>query len=220
MSLLIQLLGLVLPWPIRRLLLQRLLRWEIADGARIGRSVLLVGHVCLGLGSRIGHLTFAKGLSLLEVGCKGRIGNLNWITGASKGSKFFHDQPDRFPSLLLGDHASVTHRHLIDCTDSVKIGDFTTFGGWGSQILTHSIDVRLNRQRAAPVYIGCYCFVGTRVVLLKGAALPSYSVLSAGSVLARHETATHHLYSGNPASPVRALSEDLPYFQREVGYVD
>lgn len=209
----------LLPWSLRRLILNRVFRYGIDRAARIGFSIILADELELGPGARIGSLTMVKGVRLLKLGREAQVGNLNWITGASKDSAFFRDQPERDPSLTLGDHASITHRHLVDCSDAVEIGAFTTIGGWNSQILTHSIEVSSSRQRANPVRVGAYCFVGTNVVLLKGSVLPAYSVLSAGSVLASNEEATHGLYAGNPARRVKDLDPELAYFTRKSGFV-
>jgi acetyltransferase-like isoleucine patch superfamily enzyme len=56
-------------------------------------------------------------------------------------------------------------------------------------------------------------------VILAGAILPNHSVLGAGSVLTRAMEDEHTLYAGVPARPVKALAEDLDYFQRETGLV-
>jgi acetyltransferase-like isoleucine patch superfamily enzyme len=92
--------------------------------------------------------------------------------------------------------------------------------GARSQILTHAIDFKRNRQVSAPVRIGRYCFVGTACVVLKGARLPECSVLAAGSTLARAYDETFTLYSGVPALPVKALDRDAEYFRRTRGHVD
>src|SRR4029079_13492242 len=105
----------------------------------------------------------------------------------------FCHQPDRKPELVLEEHAAITHRHLIDCTHSVVIGRFSTFAGFQSQILSHSIDLTACRQSSAPVRIGAYCFVGTNCVILGGSELPDYSVLGAKSLLNHAYGDTHNL---------------------------
>jgi acetyltransferase-like isoleucine patch superfamily enzyme len=85
--------------------------------------------------------------------------------------------------------------------------------------MTHAIDVRENRQDAAPIVIGEYCFVGTEVVVLGGARLPDRSVLGAKALLNRAPTAPGWLYAGVPARPVKALPADAKYFRRKEGFV-
>lgn len=214
-ALIVQLLAMPLPWPWRRAVLNTLLGYKIAPTARIGISIVQGEEVCLEAGARVGSLTLVKGLKTLRIGENGRLGNLNWVTGLPLTSSFFSDQPERDPSLVINANASVTHRHLIDCTDRVEVGSFTTLGGWGTQILTHSIDVTDSRQRSAPVRIGEYTFIGTRAVFLKGSILPDRSILAAGSVLAHAFSEPDTLYSGVPAKAIKALDPELAYFKRK-----
>jgi acetyltransferase-like isoleucine patch superfamily enzyme len=211
----------LLPWPIRRALLQWLFGFRIDRTARIGYAWVFPERLVMGPGSRIGHLTLCKGLSLLELGTQATIGRGNWITAVPKDNKkhFLH-QPERAPQLVLGPHAAITNRHLLDCTNSVEIGPFATLAGFSSQILTHSIDLAACRQSSSRVRIGRYCFVGTRSVLVAGSALPDYSVLAAGSLLDRPHTVTHRLYGGAPAQQIHALDPSLGYFLRQSGFVD
>ena len=102
----------------------------------------------------------------------------------------------------------------------MTIGAFTTFAGFQSQILSHSIDLAASRQSSQPVTIGEYCFVGTNCVLLGGAVLPDRSVLGAKSLLNKAFTDTGYLYGGVPAKPLQPLPvADTAYFHREVGMV-
>jgi acetyltransferase-like isoleucine patch superfamily enzyme len=214
-------LTLLLPWPLRRVALNRLFGYQIDRTARIGWAWIFPERLVMGPGSRIGHLTLCKGLQLLHMGAHASIGRGNWITGVPKGNRqHFVHQPERIPQLLIGAHAAITNRHLIDCTNSVEIGEFATFAGFYSQILTHSIDLEFCRQSSAPVRIGRYCFVGTGSVLVAGSSLPDYCVLAASSLLDRAHTTSHRLYGGTPAVQMSELSPSLGYFRRESGWVN
>jgi acetyltransferase-like isoleucine patch superfamily enzyme len=166
-------------------------------------------------------LTIIKGVAEVSLGESATIGNLNWISGSPVNvqSLHFSDQIERSPKLLVGDHAAITNRHLIDCTDAVTIGRFATFAGFRSQILTHSISILEGRQRSGPVVIGEYTFVGTASIILPNACLPNFSVLGAGSVLNKNYTDEYHLYAGNPARPLKRLDHDAAYFNRKTGFV-
>ena len=131
----------------------------------------------------------------------------------------FSHEPERRSELILGEHAAITNRHLIDATSSVVIGDFTTIAGWRSQILTHSIDLVCSRQSSKPIHIGRYCFVGTDCVILGGSGLPDYAVLGAKSLLNRTYSESHWLYGGSPCKPIKPLAKDTGYFKRKVGFV-
>lgn len=207
-----------LPWVLKRPLLQALLGYRLHPTASIGFSFVAPVRLEMGPGSRIGSGTVVKGLSELTLGESAFVGNFNWITGFPAGpSRHFAQVADRHPALRVGDHAAVTHRHIIDCTHTVTIGAFTTFAGFRSQILTHSIDLAANRQHCAPVTIGERCFVGTGCILLPGASLPARSVLAAGAVLSRPVTEPG-LVGGVPAKWIQPVSG--AYFDRERGFVE
>ncbi len=216
----VSLLSLLLPWPLRRRLLRAAFGYELHPTSRLGFAWIFPKRLVMEAQTRIGHLTVCKGLDLLHLKANSLIGRGNWITGFPSDNKlFFAHQAGRRPQLVLGEHAAITHRHLLDCTDTVSIGKFTTVAGFRSQMVTHSIDLEHNRQSAAPITIGEYCFVGTNCVLLGGSALPDFSVLGAKSLLNKPHTQTHQLYAGVPARPVKPLPADLAYFKRAAGFV-
>lgn len=216
----ISVITIILPWPLRRLLLVGLLGYKIHPTSRIGLAWIFTDTLSMEAHSRIGHFTVCKGLSSLILKEYSSIGRGNWISGFPQGNKsFYAHQVDRVPSLELNEHSAITNRHLIDCTNSVTIGKFTTFAGFRSQILTHSIDLNKCRQSSAPIVIGDYCFVGTDCVFLGGSALPNKSVLAAKSLLNKKYVDELFLYGGVPAIPIKALSGDYRYFSRITGSV-
>jgi carbonic anhydrase/acetyltransferase-like protein (isoleucine patch superfamily) len=220
MKKLLLLLSFVLPWPARRALLVKLFKYDIHPTSRIGLAWILPDRLVMEANTSIGHLTICKNISLLHLHEHSVIGRGNWITGFPLGaSRHFASESDRRPQLIVGAHAAITHRHLIDCTNSITIGKFTTFAGFQSQMLTHSIDIAANRQASAPITIGDYCFIGTNSVLLGGSAIPDYCVLGAKSLLNKSFTETHRLYGGVPARELQELPPDYAYFQRKVGFV-
>jgi acetyltransferase-like isoleucine patch superfamily enzyme len=212
----------LLPWPLRRILLVHVLGYRIDRSAQIGFSLICPARLDMGPGSSIGHLTLCKrGVELLKLDEGATVGNLNWITGVPlKGTTHFKDGKDRHPELIVHDRAAITNRHFIDCTASVSIGRFTIVAGCRSIILSHSIDLVNCRQSSSPISIGEYCFVGAGSVLLPGGVLPDYSVLGANSLLNKVYTEQYFLYAGNPARPVKQLSSEIKYFTRTKAYVD
>jgi acetyltransferase-like isoleucine patch superfamily enzyme len=213
-------LSLVLPWSMRRAFLEKQFGYTLHPTSRIGLSWIFPDRLVMEAHTSIGDLTICKNIALLHLREHAVIGRGNWITGFPLGpSRHFAAETDRRPELIVGEHSAITHRHLIDCTNSVTIGSFTTFAGFQSQILTHSIDVEHNRQASAPIRIGDYCFVGTNSVLLGGCALPDFCVLGAKSLLNKSFTQTHRLYGGVPARELQELSPDYAYFRRSEGFV-
>ena len=220
MKTVIALLSLLLPWPLRRQVLQRCFGYQIHPTARIGLAWVRPKRLIMEAGTEIGNLTVCKNLDLIHMHPASRIGRGNWITGFPSGpSPHFAHEDDRRPELILSEHAAITNRHLIDCTSRVSIGRFTTFAGFQSQILTHSIDLEACRQSSLPVTIGDFCFVGTNCVLLGGSALPDYSVLGAMSLLNKAFAEPYSLYAGVPARQIQRLPESYRYFQRTEGLV-
>lgn len=209
------------PCKIKFFIYKKYFNFKIDSSARIGLSLIMPKSLVLGKYSKIGHLNIIKGIEELSLGEFSSIGNLNWISGFPKNIKSMHffDQKNRNPKLLLGNHAAITNRHLIDCSDMVTIGKFSTFAGFRSQILTHSISIAESRQRSGPVVIGEYVFIGTASIILPNSCLPNFSILGAGSILNKKYTQEYQLYAGNPAKPIKNLKTDLEYFNRKSGYV-
>ena len=214
------LLSSVLPWNVRRSLLEKLFGFSLHPTSRIGFAWIAPRHLVMEEQSRIGHLNFCKNLDLLHLGPGAMIGQLNWITGFPSGhSRHFAHQADRRPELILGAHAGISSRHLFDCTARIRIGAYATVAGFRSQLLTHSIDLAVGRQSSEPIEIGDYCFVGTDSVLLGGSVLPHHSVLGAKSLLNKKHETPFQLYAGVPAKIVKELPENLAYFRRTEGFV-
>ena len=217
----LKLLTVLLPWPLRRRVLQTVFGYRLHKTARIGWAWVFPKRLEMEEGCFIDHATVCLNLDAIRMKPHSRIGRGNWITGfpTSTQSDHFAHQPDRQPELWLDQHAAITSRHIIDCTNRVSIGKFSTFAGFHSQILTHSIDLEANRQSSDSVSIGDYCFVGTNSVLLAGTALPNFCVLGAKSLLIRKFTDEHTLYTGIPARAVRRLPPEMRYFWRQKGFV-
>lgn len=210
-----------LPFRAKRFLYKKLLGYEIHYHAKIGMSLVFPGKLTMDKNSKIGHFSVIKGVAEVALGESASIGNLNWISGfpLNTDSLHFSDQLDRRPKLKLGMHSAITNRHLIDCTDSVIIGCFSTFAGFRSQILTHSVSISEARQRSGPVTIGDYTFVGTGCIFLPNASLPSFSVLAAGSVLNKAYHDQYWLYAGSPARPIKQIEPSNSYFTRKTGFI-
>ena len=197
MKKIINLLIVFLPWTIRRYILNKFYHYQIHPTARIGLSYIYPKHLIMNEGARIGHLNVAIHLELIQMDKNSSISQKNWITGFPlKNKSHFQDFPERKPYLIMKEDSAITKQHLIDCTDTVTIGEFTSVGGYGTQILSHSTSLEKNRQACAPIQIGHHCFVGTRSIILPGSVLPPQSVLGAGAVLKKKYTESFVLYGG------------------------
>ena len=210
------------PWSIKRIVLCKVFGYIISPTARISIfSWVYPEHLTMQEGAQIGPLTVAIHLRSIEMGRFSTIGRGNWITGYPKNSvAHFAHCVDRNPCLRMGDHSAITKSHLIDCTDSVSIGAFTTVAGYGSQFITHGINYRTNHQDCRPISIGNYCLLSTRIVVVGGAVLADNIVLGAGAVLTGENLESWHVYAGIPAKPVKKISKDSVYFSRAIGFVE
>jgi acetyltransferase-like isoleucine patch superfamily enzyme len=119
----------------------------------------------------------------------------------------------------MGAHSAITKNHHIDCTNSITIGRFSIVAGYRSQLLSHAIDMQLNRQHSEPIKIGEHCLVGTNCVILAGSVLPDYSVLGALSFLNKAHSEPWCLYAGHPAIYRKSIDANDAYFHRTNGYV-
>lgn len=211
----------ILPWPIKRLLLKHFYGYNFAKNTKIGISYVFPKHLSMEYGAKIGHFNVITNVDDVKIARNSRIGRQNWITGFPGGTTsphFAHDK-ERRSELIIGKESAITKKHHIDCTNVVRIGDFTTIGGYNSQLLTHSIDIYSGRQDSHPIYIGNYAFISTRSTILGGAKLPDYCALAACGCLTKAYEKEWMIYAGIPAKPVKEIPKDAKYFNRDSGYV-
>ena len=221
MKFVIKIIAVLLPWPLKRMLLQLVFGYKIDPSAYIGLSWIYPEKLQMANGARIEHFNVAIHLDSIILKENARVGRNNWITGISvKNQKHFTHQKDRMAALILEKESAITKNHHIDCTNLVSIGAFTILGGYQTQILTHSIDFINNRQHSNPIHIGSYCFVGTRCIIMGGAKLPDNSILGANSLLNKEFKEPYFLYAGSPAIGVKSIPKEAKYFLRTKGFVN
>src|SRR5665213_1998683 len=131
MRLLLRLCIVILPWPLKRVLLRWLYGYQLHSTSSIGFSWVYPEQLIMKSHSRIGHLTVCKGMELLALSEHASIGRLNWITAyPAEVAPHFAHMTGRRPQLLIGEHAAITNRHIIDCTDRISVGRFATVAGF------------------------------------------------------------------------------------------
>lgn len=207
-----------IPWPLRRVLLQCLLGFQLHPSSHMGCVLILAKTLRLDEGSKIGHFTFINRLERVHLAKFATIGRSNRVFGRHIGQ--YPNSPKRVCALYLEESAAITSNHILDCSDTVRLGQFSLVAGWQTQILTHSPDFERGVQTTKPVHIGAYSFIGSRSVILMGACVPDRSIVAAGSVfgpLREEAMLPYTLFSGSPAAAVHTLDEDWAYFKRDVG---
>jgi acetyltransferase-like isoleucine patch superfamily enzyme len=200
MKKIISLIIVLFPWFLKRRFYTWFFNYQLHPYSRIGLSWILVDSMSLAEGAKIGSLNVIKGLNKLQLADFSNIGSLNWISA--------------FP-------LNTNSPHFLDCTNRIEIKRFSTFAGFKSTVLTHSIDLKECRQSSKPITIGEYCFIGTGCILLGGTIIPDFSVLAAGSTITKPMGNNYGLYGGTPAKFIKNLeNEDLLYFKRTNGFVN
>ncbi len=199
----------------------RFLGFDLHQNAYVGFSWIYPQKLIMEEGARIDHFNVGINLDVIHMHKQSSLGRGNWITGfpTKTESLHFKHQQDRRAELIVGESSAITKYHHLDCTNLIEIGAFTTVAGYRSQFLTHSIDVVNNRQHSVPIHIGAYSFIGTNVVVLGGAVLPSRSVLGAKSLLNKAHQDEWTLYGGVPAKPIQIIPQTAMYFSRKDGFV-
>jgi acetyltransferase-like isoleucine patch superfamily enzyme len=196
-SLLIQLLGMLLPAGIKRALLTSALGWSIGPGTTIGLSIFLgCEQVKIGSNTRIGHFNMFRNLKRLEIGNRAKILNFN---------DFMAGKESEWPrSLWIGCNAKVTSRHFFDCSGGIRIGNSSLIGGRDTQLWTHFYDSYTIQARA--LSIGDRCYICARATLVY-CHIPNNCVVGAGAVVTRDFSGEGSgvLLAGNPAEVKKRL---------------
>ena len=139
-----------------------------------------------------------------------------WVNAVRRDKHYFADQPLRRPVLRMKRASLISCLHMVDCCDLVEIGRYSGLAGFGSQVMTHTVDIVRVKQVTRPVIIGDHSMISTSSVLLPGAVVPDNAIVSAGSVVKGPLAEGHTLYEGVPAVAKRTLNPSLAFFHRDV----
>ncbi len=167
---LIQIGLMLLPWSVRRRLLEAIFGFDISPSARIGFSIVAPRSLRLGDGAIVGHLNVIRGMDLVDLGEGAEISHLNWVFGLASAELISPDGPS---ALIMDEGAGITRRHLIDCSAPVRLGKFCLVAGYGSQIVTHAVVLSDDHQGAKAIVFGDHAFIGSRSIVLGGRDLAS-----------------------------------------------
>ena len=208
------LLMVVVPASWRRIIAVKVFHWDIDPNARIGPSLIMVGHLSMGPRANIGGFNVIRGPAEVRMAQGATIGTRNWVLAPPLSEQVFTRSPNRKPVLYMGAYTGITNGHHVDCSDRVEFFDYAMLAGFRSQILTHSLDLARDLFVTGPVELGEHSAVMSSCVLLSGTRVPARSIVSAGSVVTTKLTKELTFYRGNPAEAVRELPPTLKFFKR------
>ena len=180
----------------------RLLGWEIATGCKLGFSWVHAGTIRFAANSHIGHCNFIS-IDAVFLSENSYIGHLNRVVGplflvlsefAGIGNKNRVIRAKRGvvwgrSILKVGKWSKITSEHVVDCTRSVILGDFSTIAGCRSQLWTHGYlhaPQGLDRFRVdGPIRIGNNVYIGSACVVNAGVRVADAITVGAASCIAR-----------------------------------
>lgn len=128
------------------------------------------------------------------------------------GLNIYSDSPTVENKAVFGKGIVVTKTLVIDFArggGNVEIGDNCLFS-WGDEIRTgdhHAIYAQGTKQVLNPnknVKIGTHVWVGSNVLILKGACIPNDSIIGANSTITKQFTKQHAIIAGTPAKNIKS----------------
>jgi len=192
--------------------------YRVGRRVKVGFSIIDAKRCESGDDSIIAHLNIVIGVESLTVGDHVRIGFLNIIRGGAEVNLGRYSElirmneinsipePDAVnpvePRFTLGAGSIITTGHKIDFTDRVEVGRRTIIGGRNSSLWTH------NRQRALPISIGEFAYLGSEIRIAPGSSVPSRCIVGIGAVITGKIEAEEWLIAGVPAKPIKELSSE------------
>lgn len=130
------------------------------DQSKIGNfNWIHVNTIKLDQYSEIGRMNIIKGPIDVRLGASSAVGRLNKIYRAWPNSGLVESQFE------LGIWSKITVDHYLDCTRSIRFGDYSTLAGRSSQLWTHGYfhsEEGLDRIRIdGKIYIGNNVYIGS-----------------------------------------------------------
>ena len=192
---------LLLPARLKPFLLN-LLGHRVSRGARIGPCVLVVRRLMMADDARVefGNLVRCRRLVMRRQSYLDRFNrisgplniSLDETAAIGRGNVIYRaPHPTSIgPAVLrLGRLSKITSSHLVDCTCSIRMGDYSTIAGAGSQLWTHGYKHASQgpgRYRIdGAIDIGDNCYIGSASVINAGVRLASRVSVGSHSSVSR-----------------------------------
>lgn len=180
---------------------------DIAASAVINPNLVMrCGRFAVGSDTIVDPFNVFRNLSSIELGERVRIGRYNQVSAAPEYQKY----SDQVGTFVMRDVSLLTNRHYLDCSGQVIIGYHAAVGGMRTIMQSHEFDLDATHATVGRITIGEFAMTASCCLLLKDAYVPPYSVLAAGTVVAKRRDDTDlkpGLYGGVPARFIRDLPE-------------
>lgn len=167
---------------------RRLLKYNIGQNVKIGRSFINCKTVVIGNNVVIRHNNNIVCDSFL-VGCNTKIHSGNTIVGNS--------------SFSIGENSRIINNHFIDLWNKVKIGNNTWIAGRGSQFWTHGSIHTKRGTKDLGINIKNNVYIGSNTCISPGVTLESENLVGLGSVIQKSILTKRNIIAGNPAIIVK-----------------
>ncbi len=198
-----------------KILVLKMMGHEIGKNVYIGMSILNVEKITLKDGVKIKSFNYLKSLYHLTMMEKSAIdGWLNWFTASKKHN---YGQ-EGFGCITIGERSRILSRHYLDLQEQIMIGKNCLIAGSNSTFYTHTVVADpFHRQTNKPIIIGDYCYIASHCIVLPGAAVGSFTLVGAGSVITKNFLDKNYvLIAGNPASVKKSYPKDAKFFTNNV----
>src|ERR1035437_2888456 len=109
--------------------------------------------------------------------------------------------------LTFGDRFVITAESAISCRKAITFGE-DVLVSWDVQVMDSDWHSVINEDGAvlnpdSEVYVGDHVWIGSRVLLMKGARIAKDSIVAAGSVVTDGTYDANVILAGVPARPIR-----------------
>ena len=170
---------------------------DIDPSAHVGPNLVVgVQKFQIGPNAAIGPFNVFRGMGLVRMSGYAIINSWNWISAHPVYRTIDRDAG----TLFLGTCARIGSRNYLDSSGTIVVKAFAYVGGNKCVLQTHEPHFASDEQSVGRITVGHHSMVGTRAVLLKGAALPDQSLLAANSTLVSGKgDGRPGLYAGSPA---------------------
>ena len=177
--------------------LLRLFGHDIHPSAHLGPNLVVgVTKFQIGESAAIGPFNVLRGMGLIRLSSYSIINSWNWISA----HPIYQTVDSDAGTLFLGTCARIGSRNYLDSSGTIIIKAFAYVGGNKCLLQTHEPHFATDEQSIGRITVGHHSMVGSRAVLLKGAALPDESLLAANSTLVCGKNVGRKgLYAGSPA---------------------